>query len=143
MITLEDLESMGYNWEAKKPPSLPNLSTPLTMVKDYALAANQPLNYPYEFDSQLERQKYKLIEEEFEEFATAIKATHALKELADLVYVCYGYAATFGWDLDEAIRRVHENNMKRMYQDDGSIKKEDGKVIKNPNYPKVDLGDLV
>jgi len=33
--------------------------------------------------------------------------------------------------------------MGRMFQDDGTIKRrEDGKVIKNPLYPKVDLGDL-
>jgi len=67
-----------------------------------------------------------------------------LKELSDLVYVIYGYADTMGWDLDEAVRRVHENNMGRMRQPDGTIKRrEDGKIVKNPDYPKVDLGDLV
>ena len=67
-----------------------------------------------------------------------------LKELADLVYVCYGYANACGYDLDEAIRRVHENNVGRCVQPDGSIKRrEDGKILKNEDYPKVDLGDLV
>jgi len=67
-----------------------------------------------------------------------------LKELADLVYVIYGYALSQGWDLDEAVRRVHENNMGRMYQPDGTIKRrEDGKIIKNKDYPKVNLEDLV
>ena len=37
-----------------------------------------------------------------------------LKELADLVYVTYGYAATYGWDLDEAFRRVHASNMSKL-----------------------------
>ena len=27
-----------------------------------------------------------------------------LKELSDLVYVCYQFAANEGWDLDEAMR---------------------------------------
>ena len=67
-----------------------------------------------------------------------------LKELADLVYVIYGYANARGFDLDEAVRRVHENNMGRMYQDDGTIwRRDDGKIIKNKNYPKVSLDDLV
>ena len=67
-----------------------------------------------------------------------------LKELSDLVYVIYGYADTMGWDLDEAVKRVHENNMGRMVHPDGTIKRrEDEKIIKNPDYPKVDLGDLV
>ena len=49
-----------------------------------------------------------------------------------------------GYDLDEAVRRVHINNMGRMLQPDGTIKRrEDGKIIKNPDYPKVKLDDLV
>lgn len=70
--------------------------------------------------------------------------TKELKELADLVYVCFGYANARGWDLTEAVSRVHENNMGRMYQPDGTIKyREDGKVLKNKEYPPVDLSDLV
>lgn len=67
-----------------------------------------------------------------------------LKELADLVYVIYGYALSRGWNLDEAVLRVHKNNLQRMTQDDGTIQRRaDGKIIKNPNAPKCDLSDLV
>lgn len=67
-----------------------------------------------------------------------------LKELSDLVYVIYGYANARNWDLTEAVKRVHKNNMDRCIQPDGTIKRrEDGKIIKNPNAPKVELGDLV
>lgn len=67
-----------------------------------------------------------------------------LKELADLVYVCYGRARVMGYDLEEAINRVHGNNMGRMYQPDGTImRRDDGKIMKNKDYPKVDLSDLV
>lgn len=70
--------------------------------------------------------------------------TKELKELADLVYVCFGYANARDWHLGEAVRRVHNNNMGRMEQPDGTIKyREDGKVLKNPDYPEVDLSDLV
>jgi len=49
-----------------------------------------------------------------------------------------------GYDLDEAVRRVHENNVGRCVQPDGSVKRrEDGKIIKNKDYPKVNLTDLV
>jgi predicted HAD superfamily Cof-like phosphohydrolase len=66
------------------------------------------------------------------------------KFLADLVYVIYGYANSKGYDLDEALRRVHANNLGRCIQPDGSIlRREDGKIIKNKDYPKVELGDLV
>jgi predicted HAD superfamily Cof-like phosphohydrolase len=91
----------------------------------------------------------KLIDEEHHEWqAEAVfevdKPHDELKELADLVYVIYGYAYAKGWNLDEALKRVHENNVARMTQDDGTIKRrEDGKIIKNPNTPKVKLHDLV
>ena len=67
-----------------------------------------------------------------------------LKELADLIYVSYGRARDMGYDLQEAVARVHKNNMGRMKQPDGTIQfREDGKVMKNKDYPKVDLSDLV
>jgi predicted HAD superfamily Cof-like phosphohydrolase len=67
-----------------------------------------------------------------------------LKKLADLTHEVYVYASATGYNLDEAIRRVHANNLGRCLQPDGTIKRrEDGKVIKNPDYPKVTLADLI
>lgn len=44
----------------------------------------------------------------------------------------------------EAFTRVHKNNMGRVFQSDGTIKRrEDGKILKNPDYPKVVLKDLI
>ena len=93
-----------------------------------------------------------LIVEEFKEFLEAegglfrenshIKAG-ALKELADLVYVCYQYAANMGWDLDEAMHRVHESNMSKLDEYGRPIYREDGKVLKGPNYKPPNLEDLV
>ena len=68
---------------------------------------------------------------------------HLLKELADLAYVIYGTAEAFGWDLDEAVRRIHESNMSKLGADGKPIHREDGKVLKGPNYKEPDLGDLV
>lgn len=85
-----------------------------------------------------------LIIEEWEEWVESTSDEEELKELADLIYVLYGYALAKGWDLDEALYRVHANNVGRMRQPDGSIQRRaDGKVIKNPNHPKVDLRDLL
>ena len=61
------------------------------------------------------RTQLTLIVEEFKEFLDAERQVipgllaneaEALKELADLVYVCYQYATNMGWDLDEAMREV-------------------------------------
>ena len=94
----------------------------------------------------------RLIVEEFKEFLDAenqlimgltINSAECLKELADLVYVCYQYAANLGWDLDEALDRVHESNMSKLDDNGNPIYREDGKVLKGPNYQPPNLTDLV
>ena len=93
-----------------------------------------------------------LITEEFKEFlqADGMLFRHGsnvqvecLKELADLVYVCYQYAANMGWDLDEAMYRVHESNMSKLDEHGNPVLREDGKVLKGPNYSPPNLEDLV
>jgi predicted HAD superfamily Cof-like phosphohydrolase len=132
-------EQLSFDWQED-----PRDKTPLDMVKEFARVSGQSLGIPYVRPSKETSFRYHLIAEEFEEVTDALLPKDLLKELADLVYVTYGYAATFGWNLDEALIRVHENNMGRMYQPDGSIKRRaDGKIVKNPDYPKVELEDLV
>ena len=93
-----------------------------------------------------------LIVEEFKEFLDAenqlllgltVNAADCLKELADLVYVAYQYAENMGWDLDEALNRVHQSNMSKLGEDGNPIYREDGKVLKGPNYQPPTLSDLV
>ena len=92
-----------------------------------------------------------LIVEEFKEFLEAEgflfmhgknHQEHALKELADLIYVCYQYAENMGWFLDEALDRVHKSNMSKLDDDGNPIYREDGKVLKGPNYKPPNLSDL-
>ena len=97
------------------------------------------------------RQK-NLIVEEFKEF---LEADHnmvlmhpqdreaTLKELADLIYVCAQYAENMNWDIEQALRRVHRSNMSKLDDDGNPIYREDGKVLKGPNYQPPDLSDLV
>ena len=66
-----------------------------------------------------------------------------LKELCDLQYVLSGFVVTFGLPCDEAFKRVHESNMSKLGPDGKPIYREDGKVLKGPNYKKPDLSDLV
>jgi predicted HAD superfamily Cof-like phosphohydrolase len=93
-----------------------------------------------------------LIVEEFKEFLDAenqlimgltVNAADCLKELADLVYVCYQYAENLKWDLDEALNRVHRSNMSKLGEDGKPIRREDGKILKGPNYQEPSLTDLV
>jgi NTP pyrophosphatase (non-canonical NTP hydrolase) len=94
----------------------------------------------------------RLIVEEFKEFLDAenqlimgltVNSADCLKELADLVYVCYQYAVNLSWDLDEALDRVHQSNMSKLDDNGNPIYREDGKVLKGPNYQPPNLNDLV
>ena len=92
-----------------------------------------------------------LIVEEFKEFldAEALVGNHpglraeCLKELADLVYVCFQYAANMRWDLDEALDRVHKSNLSKLDDNGNAILRSDGKVVKSKNYKPPYLDDLV
>ena len=117
------------------------------MVADFTYAMGQPLSQPHMFDEEydvdLESMRFKLITEEVDEFANATDKENLLKELADILYVVYGYAATYGLPIDAAFKRVHESNMSKLGEDGKPIYREDGKVLKGPNYKPADLSDLV
>ena len=96
--------------------------------------------------------QHSLIVEEFKEFlhaegmlylSSSEHKENALKELADLVYVCYQYAENMQWNLDEAMDRVHKSNMSKLDEYGKPIYRDDGKVLKGPNYKPPNLEDLV
>lgn len=106
----------------------------------------------------------KLITEEAEEVVEAFN--NLMKEFADLAYVIQGYLLS-GGDEDventalkradrvidfcsdipdevmvEAFRRVHKSNMSKLGDDGKPIKREDGKILKGPNYKAPDMSDI-
>jgi predicted HAD superfamily Cof-like phosphohydrolase len=140
MLNDTDLDAFGYDYwvsDYKTKVRVQNM-TPMSMVKEFSKKTEQ-VPQPYLYAG--------LIAEEADEWRSEYQrdtGVEQLKELADLVYVIYGFANAKGWDLDEAVRRVHLNNLGRCIQPDGSVQRRaDGKIMKNPDYPKVDLTDLV
>ena len=99
---------------------------------------------------QLWQLQLDLIEEETGELFDAADEVYAdpendarrkelLKELCDVVFVCYQFAAAFNFDLDTAMQRVYESNMSKLDEDGKPIYRADGKVLKGPNYAPADL----
>ena len=94
-----------------------------------------------------------LIQEEHAEFQEAVlnfisAATdenkhQLLKELADLIFTVYQFAAAFSLDIDEALYRVFVSNMSKLGPDGEPIYRADGKVLKGENYKPADLTDLI
>lgn len=63
------------------------------------------------------------------------------KELADLQYVLSGMVVALGIPMEEVFTRVHKSNLSKLV-DGKPLKREDGKILKGPNYQKPDLSDL-
>jgi len=98
-------------------------------------------------DRELVELRLRLIEEEVRELRESLEESprdHAavLKELADIQYVLSGFAVAFGLPLPEAFDRVHASNLTK-FVDGVMQKREDGKLLKGPNYRPPVLEDLL
>jgi predicted HAD superfamily Cof-like phosphohydrolase len=84
-------------------------------------------------DGSTRRLRIQLIQEEFDELKEALAAedlSSIAKEMADLLYVVYGTAVSYGIDMDPVFREVHRSNMSKV----GGYKREDGKWVKPATY---------
>ncbi len=86
--------------------------------------------------------RVRLIQEEFAELQEAMAAQDlpgVAKELADLLYVVYGTAVSYGVDMDPVFREVHRSNLSKV----GGYKREDGKWVKPSTYSPADVKPLL
>ena len=122
-------------------------------VKAFTEAMGQPVGVDIEDADNRWTPLYlrqELITEEVNEFydelpyytESPIDKAALTKELADILYVTYGFAVTFGLPIDEVFERVHRSNMSKLGDDGKPVYREDGKVLKGPNYQPPDLTDL-
>lgn len=123
----------------------------LQQAIEFRVAMGQQINTT---DETVHELQHKLIQEEWNEFDEAFdlefsnlgtldeNKVNQLKELSDLVFVCYQFAAARGWDLDTAMNRVFESNMSKLV-DGKPLRRDDGKVLKGPNYQPPVLDDLI
>ena len=77
------------------------------------------------------------------DYPTVQQKARLLKEMADLQYVLSGMAVCLGLPLQNAFSRVHESNMSKLGDDGKPVLREDGKVLKGPNYLPPTLLDLI
>ena len=97
-------------------------------------------------DVQTKYLRVDLIEEELEELKDAIAEDDfvgVVDALTDILYVTYGAGAAFGVNLDVTFNEVHRSNMSKLGEDGKPIFREDGKVLKGPNYTEPDLQSMI
>jgi predicted HAD superfamily Cof-like phosphohydrolase len=90
--------------------------------------------------------RVRLLREEVEEFADATERRDLVAiadALADVVYVAYGSAITYGIDLDSVVREVHRSNMSKLDSNGRPLLREDGKVLKSERYRPPAVADVI
>lgn len=117
----------------------------LEQVKQFMTAFGQPvLTTPQIPSDEVVQLRLKLLSEELNELVAAWKAgdlTECADALVDIDYVLKGAVHDFGMGeiFDELSNEVHRSNMSKLGEDGKPIHREDGKVLKGPNYSKPNL----
>ena len=80
------------------------------------------------------------VERETEKRAAFVEIVDSL---AGLLYAVYGFFHAFGIEPEAALSAVHESNMTKLDAHGAPIYREDGKVLKGPNYEPPNFGPLL
>ena len=107
-------------------------------VKEFQTAVGQHVGSKPEFPDPAERElRIKLLKEEYEEYIQGEcknDLENIAKELADIIYIVCGTAASYGIPLDRVFDAVHSSNLSKLNEDGSVSRRPDGKILKGPNY---------
>lgn len=120
--------------------------TPFEMVREFHQIFGLPVRKRPVYDVKNDMMRGALLTEETAEFIAAMASRDLVEmadALADIVYVAYGAALTFGIDLDAVIAEVHKSNMTKLGGDGKPVYRPDGKVIKGPHYKAPDIEGIL
>ena len=88
--------------------------------------------------------RYKLMREENEEYLEAANNNDLVEvadALGDMLYILCGTIIEHGMQdkIDEVFNEIQRSNMSKLGEDGKPIYREDGKVLKGPNYFKPNI----
>ena len=98
--------------------------------------------HPGDITEETKRLRTRLIQEEFDELKESMASGNlalVAKELADLLYVVYGTAVSYGIDMEPVFREVHRSNLSKV----GGYKRDDGKWVKPATYSPACLEPIL
>ena len=92
--------------------------------------------------------RYKLMREENEEYLDAAMQGDMVEvadALGDMLYILCGTIISHGMQhkIEEVFDEIHNSNMSKLGKDAKPIYREDGKVMKGPNYFKPELKKII
>ncbi len=92
--------------------------------------------------------RFNLMKEENEEYLEAANNNDMVEvadALGDMLYILCGTIIEHGMEhkIDEIFREIQNSNMSKLDADGSPIYREDGKVLKGPNYFKPDIEGIL
>ena len=122
-------------------------ATSFELVGDFMEAFGQDVNIePTWPDFSTRELRLELIQEEVDELGEAMEQRDMVgiaDALTDILYVVYGTGHAYGIDLDECFQEVHSSNMSKLGEDGKPIRRDDGKILKGPNYFEPNLESIL
>ena len=92
--------------------------------------------------------RFKLMAEENEEYLEAAKngdLVEVADALGDMMYILCGTILSHGMQhkIEEVFEEIQRSNMSKLGEDGEPIYREDGKVLKGPNYFKPNIAKII
>lgn len=92
--------------------------------------------------------RYELMKEENEEYLEAAKNNDLVEvadALGDMLYILCGTIIEHGMQhkIEEVFNEIQRSNMSKLGEDGKPIYREDGKVLKGPNYFKPNIKEIL
>ena len=112
----------------------------------FKIKVNQ--NPTVEIDNALIELRYRLMQEENSEYLEAAKNKDLIEvadALGDMLYILCGTILTHGLQhkIEEVFNEIQRSNMSKLGKDGNPIYRNDGKVMKGPNYFKPDINKIL
>jgi len=92
--------------------------------------------------------RYNLMKEENEEYLDAVQNNDLIEvadALGDMLYILCGTILEHGlqFKIEEVFNEIQRSNMSKLGENGLPIYREDGKVLKGPNYSKPDFTEIL
>ena len=125
------------------------MTNEINQVKDFHEKFNIPVSdYPDYISPERQKLRIDILQEEVNELAKAMSEDNMVEiadGVVDCIYILFGTAIEYGFHqkLEAMFNEVHRSNMSKLGIDGKPIYREDGKVLKGPNYSRPDLGSIL
>ena len=101
-----------------------------------------------DISSEITELRYNLMKEENEEYLQPVKSNDLIEivdALGDMLYILCGTIISHGFQnkIEAIFDEIQRSNMSKLGADGKPIYREDGKVLKGPNYFKPDIEKIL